>query len=233
MPRPLKVVNKPASQRPRFRCRPTPDPRPGTRVESGGRLHGRLVDLVGVGEGLTGQRFPPEDPPPGFLEVEPARCDGDERVLDPGMVEQPFPGGDAVVAGGVVGDHVDVTGRVRPRHQLQKPLVVRAVTRGGGQGDSLSVTHADCGPQVVSGPREYAEGALVRCPSPDQPGAGGNVRGTTGPSSSAQTTVELSGGVVWRPMIRCPFGTNSGSRLVDQERVRHQRTPSARRMRRT
>jgi hypothetical protein len=37
---------------------------------------------------------------------------------------------------------------------------------------------------------------LIRCPPGDQPGAGGNVRGITGPSSSAQITVEPAGGAV-------------------------------------
>jgi hypothetical protein len=36
----------------------------------------------------------------------------------------------------------------------------------------------------------------MRCPSGDQPGAGGKLRGITGPSSSAQITVVASGGVV-------------------------------------
>ncbi|MFD7996790.1 hypothetical protein [Streptomyces mexicanus] len=35
---------------------------------------------------------------------------------------------------------------------------------------------------------------MMRWPSGDQPGAGGNVRGITGPTSSAQTTVAPSGG---------------------------------------
>jgi hypothetical protein len=41
-------------------------------------------DLVGVGEGLPGQRLAPEDPPPAFLQVEPAGALGDEGVLDAG-----------------------------------------------------------------------------------------------------------------------------------------------------
>ncbi|SFJ86786.1 hypothetical protein SAMN05216275_113106 [Streptosporangium canum] len=50
--------------------------------------------------------------------------------------------------------------------------------------------------QVLSMPREYSSGALIRCPSTDQPGAGGKVRGVTGPSSSAQITVVPGGGSV-------------------------------------
>ncbi|WP_254858477.1 hypothetical protein [Protofrankia sp. BMG5.30] len=50
--------------------------------------------------------------------------------------------------------------------------------------------------QVFSLPREYSRGALMRWPSGDQPGVGGNVRGITGPSSSAQITVVCAGGWV-------------------------------------
>jgi hypothetical protein len=50
---------------------------------------------------------------------------------------------------------------------------------------------------------------LMRCPSGDQPDAGGKLRGITGPSSSAQTTVTSGGGVVSRAMTvalsrKCP-----------------------------
>jgi hypothetical protein len=59
-----------------------------------------------------------------------------------------------------------------------------------------SATRSPPQAQVLSGPREYSSGALTRCPSGDQPGAGGKVRGLTGPSSSAQITVEPGGGAV-------------------------------------
>ena len=44
--------------------------------------------------------------------------------------------------------------------------------------------------------RPYSKGALTRWPSSVQPGGGGKVRGMTGPSSSAHTTVTPAGGVV-------------------------------------
>ena len=50
--------------------------------------------------------------------------------------------------------------------------------------------------QVFSIPRLYSNGALMRWPSVDQPGEGGKVRGMTGPSSSAHTTVTAAGGLV-------------------------------------
>src|SRR5213596_141644 len=85
---------------------PSPDPGPGAGVELGGGHLGGVGDLIGVGEVLPGQRLAPEDPPPAFLQVEPAGALGDERVPDAGMVLQPGPGALAVVAGQVAGDHL-------------------------------------------------------------------------------------------------------------------------------
>src|SRR4051794_7362420 len=57
---------------------PSPDPRFGMGVELGGGHLGGVGDLAWVGEGLPGQGVPAEDPPPGLLQVQPARAFGDE-----------------------------------------------------------------------------------------------------------------------------------------------------------
>lgn len=101
------------------------------------------VDLCVVGEGLSGEGFSPEDPPPWFLQVEPARPDRDERVLDPRMVLEPFAGGFSVVTGQVVGDDVDVTGRIGLFDQFEEALVVDAVAGGRGERDGVAVADAD------------------------------------------------------------------------------------------
>ena len=85
-----------------FGLGPSPDPGPGAGVELGGGHLGGAGDLVGVGEGLAGQGGVAEDPPPAFLQVEPAGARGDEGVADAGVVLQPGPGGLAVVAGEVI-----------------------------------------------------------------------------------------------------------------------------------
>src|SRR6266487_6626189 len=100
--RSLKGVYKALSVGAGFGLGPSPDPGPGAGVELGGGDLGGVGDLVGVGEGLPGQRLLPEDPPPAFLHVQPAGALGDERVPDAGMVLQPGPGALAVVAGEVV-----------------------------------------------------------------------------------------------------------------------------------
>jgi hypothetical protein len=73
-----------------------------------------------------------------------------------------------------------------------------------------SATRSPPSTQVFSDPRRSSSGALTRWPAADQPGAGGNVRGTTGPSSSAQTTVTPAGGWVERSMTRALWGRTLG-----------------------
>src|SRR6266478_9532009 len=125
---------------------PSPDPGPGAGVELGGGHLGGVGDLVGVGEVLSGQRLAPEDPPPAFLQVEPAGALGDEGVPDAGMVFQPGPGALAVVAGQVVGDHVDRAVGVGLLGQLEEVLVEGAVAGRGAHGERLAV--ADPQPAV-------------------------------------------------------------------------------------
>src|ERR1700761_854806 len=105
----------------------SPDPGPGAGVELGGGDPGGAGDLVGVGEVLPGQGLAPEDPPPAFLQVEPAGALGDEGVPDAGVAFQPAPGALAVVAGEVIGDHVDRALGAGVLGQLEELLVGGAV----------------------------------------------------------------------------------------------------------
>jgi len=50
--------------------------------------------------------------------------------------------------------------------------------------------------QVLSRPRPYSKGALMRWPSTDQPGAGAKERAPTGPNSSKHRVVESGAGWV-------------------------------------
>src|SRR5262249_61317791 len=59
---------------------------------------------------------------------------------------------------------------------------------------------------ACSSPRPSSIGALMRWPLRDQPGAGGKVRGTTGPSSSRHRVVEPSGGSVEPAMTAVLWG---------------------------
>src|SRR6266446_10291291 len=129
----LKGVYKAPAVGPWLGLGSSPDPGPGAGVELGGGHPGGAGDLVGVGEVLSGQGLAPEDPPPAFLQVEPAGALGDEGVPDAGMVFQPGPGALAVVAGQVAGDHPDGAVGVGLLLQLEEVLVEGAVAGRGAQ----------------------------------------------------------------------------------------------------
>src|SRR5215472_7531689 len=193
----LKDVYKASAAGAVFGLGPSPDPGPGAVVELGGGHPGGVGDLVGAGEVLPGQRLAPEDPPPGFLQVEPAGALGDEGVPDAGMVFQPGPGALAVVAGEVIGDHVDHALGVGVLLQPEEVLVEGAVAGRGAQGDRLPVPDAQ--PAVDPGLLRAA-GVLQRRLDPVPAGRPAR-RGREGardhrPSSSAQITVEPGGGAV-------------------------------------
>src|SRR6266540_120925 len=120
-----------------------PHPGVGTGVELAGRDPGGQGDLLGGGERLPGEGFAAQQPPPALLEVEPAGAFGDEGVLDAGMVGQPRAGGEAVVAGQVVGDHHDDPLRVGRLDGGQEPLVADRVAGGCGHRHLLPVTDAE------------------------------------------------------------------------------------------
>jgi hypothetical protein len=61
-----------------------PVPRGGTGVELAGRRLGGQGDLLGVGEGLAGQRHAANQPAAALLEVQPAGADRDEHLTDAG-----------------------------------------------------------------------------------------------------------------------------------------------------
>jgi len=152
MLRSLKDVYKAPSVGARFGLGPTPDPGPGAGVQLGGGHLGGMGDLVRVGEVLPGQRLAPEDPPPAFLQVQPAGALGDEGVPDAGMVFQPGPGALAVVAGQVIGDHVDHADGVGLLLQLEEVLVEGAVAGRGAHSNRPS----------VSGPQPAVDPSLLR-----------------------------------------------------------------------
>jgi hypothetical protein len=137
---------------------PSPDPGPGAGVELGGCHLGGVGDLARTSKGVPGQRLAPEDPPPAFLQVQPAGALGDEGVADAGMVFQPGPGALAVVAGEVAGDHVDRALGAGPLFQLEEILAGGAVAGRGAHGDRLPVSDA----QPAADPRSYPGAGVLQ-----------------------------------------------------------------------
>jgi hypothetical protein len=110
--RSLKAITKESAVVAVILGRSTPDPRLGAPIElSGGDARG-LLNLVGVGETLSSQGIATEEPPPAFLEVQPAGSFRDEDVVEAGMLGQPGAGLSTSVARKVVGDDEDLTYRI-------------------------------------------------------------------------------------------------------------------------
>ncbi len=92
--------------------RASPDPGLGPQVELSGRDAGGLLDLLGIGKTLPGERIAAEEPPPTLLQVEPARSGGDEDVMDARMINQPGPRLEAGMTTEIVGDDEQVAGGI-------------------------------------------------------------------------------------------------------------------------
>ena len=68
---------------------PSPDPGLGAPIELLGRDAGGLFDLLGIGKTLPGERIAAEEPPPAFLQIEPACSRRNEDVVNARMPLQP------------------------------------------------------------------------------------------------------------------------------------------------
>jgi hypothetical protein len=217
-----------------------PDPGMGVAIELVGGHAGGERDLGAIGETLTGVRRAPQEPPPGFDQVEPTGPDGEEDLLDTRMGGEPRTNGTAGVAGvagEMVGDEVEVALRVvlikRPHH-LQ---IASGIACGRRLGADLPI------PQTPGG-------AAPRRPRLDrrrgwrraEPCYGGQRAPRRGRGEGAWgEQAQLVDAADRRSLRRIrgagddprPCGAQSGSVLVAHRRVRRQRTPSARRRRRT
>jgi hypothetical protein len=121
--------------------RAAPNPGIGSPVELSGSDARGLLNLIGAGKALAGQRIATEKPPPTLLQVEPARPSGNEDLLEARMLSQPGAGLGTVVAGEVVGDDIDVARRIVGFDVCQQSDVVRRVARGGASGQFLAIAH--------------------------------------------------------------------------------------------
>lgn len=84
--------------------RAPPDPGFRPMVEFLRGEDGDLVDLLGVGKRLPGQRLAAEETPPAFLEIQPTCAGGEENLANPRMGAQPLHHRRTFVAGEIVRD---------------------------------------------------------------------------------------------------------------------------------
>ena len=107
--RSLKAIRKESTVVTRILGRPTPDPRLGSSVELLGGDAGGLLNLHRIGKALPGQRIAAKEPPPTFLQVQPAGSFGNEDVMEPRMLCHPGTGLGTVVAAEIIGDDEDLS----------------------------------------------------------------------------------------------------------------------------
>ncbi|SRR6266699_2522883 len=107
--RSLNPVTKDTPIMPMILGRASPDPGFSASVELGRRDTRRLLDLISVGKTLSSQRIAAEEPPPAFLQIQPAGSCGDKDVLQARMLGHPGTCLSAIMATEIIRDNKDIT----------------------------------------------------------------------------------------------------------------------------
>ena len=107
--------------------RASPDPRRGSPVELGRCDTCRLLDFGGGSETLPSEGIAAEEPPPAFLQIQPAGPRGDKDVMEARMLGHPGAGLSAVMAAEIIRDNEDVTPRIVSFDVLKERDIVRGV----------------------------------------------------------------------------------------------------------
>ena len=107
--------------------RASPDPRFGSPVELGRRDPRRLLDFRGGGETLPSQGIAAEEPPPAFLQIQPAGSRRDKDVMEARMLGHPGACLSTVMAAEIIRDNKDVTPRIVSFDVLKESDIVRGV----------------------------------------------------------------------------------------------------------
>ncbi len=129
-----KAVHETTTKVTMWRWGPSPDPGLSPRVEVGGGDACCLLDLLGVGEVLAGERLAAEEAPPAFLQVEPTGARRDGHRMDPRMDRQPLLDGPTGVAGEIVRDQGELALRIGVLKRGEEREVADRVACGGGAG---------------------------------------------------------------------------------------------------
>jgi hypothetical protein len=210
-----------------------PDPRTGVAIELGCGDTSHIGNVSAIGQRLPGEGFASKDPPPALDEVEPGSADGDKGVLNTRVGSEPVPDRTTQMAGEVIGDKVEVALGIGPVEGLQQGEVVGRVARWRSLGKDLPIAHAE----GAIHPDLFKSAVIVQGRLDAMPihrpaksrweiprGYGAEFVDADDRRPCGRRRIERDDGG--------PFGTKSGSLLVAQSRVRRQRTPSRRKMRR-
>src|SRR5205085_10899700 len=103
---------------------------------------GALLNLLGIGRALPRMGITAKEAAPALLKIEPARCGGNENVMDAWMRFQPSACLKNVVTTEVIRDDVDVASRIVSYNVGQHSDVAFRVARSGTAGQLLAIAHA-------------------------------------------------------------------------------------------
>ena len=121
--------------------RTSPDPGLGAPIELSGGDAGRLLDFLGIGKTLPGERITAEEAPPALLQIEPTGASGDEDLMEAWMPGEPSARLEAVMAAEVIGDNEDVARGVIGLNVGQQGDVAFRVARSGALSQFLAIAH--------------------------------------------------------------------------------------------
>lgn len=136
-----KAVHKLPPELAMFGRRAAPDPGLGPPIELGGGDPARFIQIGCPAEILPSQRLPPKEPPPAFLQVQPAGLRRNEDQVDPWMLGQPGLDGRAFVAGEVIRDQIQLACRVVQLDGLEQAQVADRVAGRGAQRQGVPIAH--------------------------------------------------------------------------------------------
>lgn len=195
---------------------------------------GRVRDLVSIGERLPDQCLASEQTPPRRLQVQPAGAFRDTDLMHARMRRQPFLYRLAGMARQIVGDQRQITLRVGGVDGVQQPQIADGIarTRREGQFVPLTYTQRTINPDVLW-PTTICKWCLDPMAITRPARAGWEGSGCNRPEFIHTQHRGTYGRVGIECDDRRPFGTTSGSVLVAHERGLRQRTPSARKTRRS
>jgi hypothetical protein len=196
-------------------------------IELSGRDAGSLLDLGRRGKTLSSERITTEEPPPAFLQIEPARSCGNEDVMEARMLSHPGPRLSTVVAGKIVCDDVNVPAGIVGFDALKQRDIVGRVPRSCAERQFLAVAHA----QRSIDPRFLGAATVIQqcldAVTSGRPAWSG--RKAAWDDRPKFIGADGRRSFYWSRVVdddRCPFGAKSGSLLVPQLCVWRQRTPS-------
>ncbi len=121
--------------------RTSPDPGLGAPIELSGGDAGRLLDFLGIGKTLPGERITAEEAPPALLQIEPTGASGDEDLMEAWMRFQPGTGLETVMAAEVIGDDEDIARGVIGLNVGQQGDVAFRVARESTPGQLLAIAY--------------------------------------------------------------------------------------------